>query len=301
MSDNYPQPEIKLPSNAVAGDQSDYWVELGDQRFSKHQWELIQLYAEGYHRAQEHYEKPTPMEYVVRAQQERARQIEKGYDAKHDDRQGLDHLLAEAQGYHIDGDDKALSGLLQAARELLVRHPHSTAHSASMQDMVRAFHEGMGQPVGTSPRPLPEDRVAVRIELIREEFIDELIPALGAHMSFAPDGRTKMHYIAASEQDVVEVADAAIDILYVVFGLLVEMGIDAYPLFAEVQRSNMSKFGADGKAIIAGPNDPDGIFEGRVKKGPNYFQPNLKMPLMEQGWVQPTDAQQVDHGGWEDH
>ena len=76
-----------------------------------------------------------------------------------------------------------------------------------------------------------------------------------------------------------ETADACIDLIYVTLGLLVEMGVDAEPLFDEVQRSNMSKFGADGKPIIAGPNDPDGIFEGRVKKGPNYFKPNLRALL----------------------
>lgn len=125
-----------------------------------------------------------------------------------------------------------------------------------MQQQVADFHRGMGQPVGHSVRALPQDRKAVRIELIREEFIDELIPALEA-------------------DDVVETVDAAVDILYVTFGLLVEMGVDAEVIFDEVQRSNMSKFGADGKPIIAGPNDPDGVFEGRVKKGPNYFKPNI--------------------------
>jgi predicted HAD superfamily Cof-like phosphohydrolase len=129
-----------------------------------------------------------------------------------------------------------------------------------MQRQVQLFHEGMGQPVGTSPRALPQERVAVRVELIREEFIDELIPAL-------------------QSGDLVESIDAAVDILYVVFGLLVEMGVDADPFFDEVQDSNMSKFGADGKAIIAGPNDPDGIFEGRVKKGPNYRRPDLARVL----------------------
>lgn len=132
-----------------------------------------------------------------------------------------------------------------------------------MQAQVAEFHRAMGQPVGNRARPLPQERVPVRVELIREEFIDELLPALASG-------------------DIVESADAAIDILYVTFGLLVEMGIDAEVLFDEVQRSNMSKFGADGKPIIAGPNDPDGIFEGRVKKGPNYFKPNLKA-LLEHG------------------
>jgi predicted HAD superfamily Cof-like phosphohydrolase len=129
-----------------------------------------------------------------------------------------------------------------------------------MQSQVREFHKAMQQPVGEEARALPEDRKAVRIELIREEFIDELIPALEA-------------------DDIVETADAAIDILYVVFGLLVEMGINAEVLFDEVQRSNMSKLGEDGLPIIAGPNDPDGTFEGRVKKGPHYFRPDLKSLL----------------------
>lgn len=130
-----------------------------------------------------------------------------------------------------------------------------------MQEQVLEFQRAMGQPVNGVAIPLPGSRKDVRIELIREEFIDELIPALEA-------------------DDMVETADAAIDILYVVLGLLVEMGIDAEVLFDEVQRSNMSKFGADGKPIIAGPNDPDGVFEGRVKKGPNYFRPNLRDLLL---------------------
>lgn len=128
--------------------------------------------------------------------------------------------------------------------------------SSRMQEGVEDFHRAMGQPVHHVPRPLPEDRKAVRIELIREEF-QELKDALAA-------------------DDMVEQVDACIDILYVTLGLLVEMGVNASPVFEEVQASNMSKFGADGKPIIAGPNDPDGVFEGRVKKGPNYFKPDIK-------------------------
>lgn len=134
---------------------------------------------------------------------------------------------------------------------------------AVMQAQVVAFHRAMHQPVHTTARMLPEDRKGVRIELIREEFHDELIPALRSG-------------------DMVETADACIDILYVTFGLLVEMGINAAVLFDEVQRSNMSKLGEDGQPIIAGPNDPDGAYEGRVKKGPNYFRPDLKS-LLESG------------------
>lgn len=125
-----------------------------------------------------------------------------------------------------------------------------------MQRQVAEFQGIMEQPVGTRARALPQERKAVRIELIREEFEDELLPAL-------------------EDDDLVATADAAIDILYVTLGLLVEMGLNAEVLFDEVQRSNLSKLGEDGKPIIAGPNDPDGTFEGRVKKGPNYFPPDL--------------------------
>lgn len=125
-----------------------------------------------------------------------------------------------------------------------------------MQQQVVTFQRAMGLEVGHSARPLPEELVDVSIELIREEFEDELIPALRSG-------------------DLVESADAVVDLLYVTFVLATRMGIDAEVLFDEVQRSNMSKLGADGKGIIAGPNDPDGVFEGRVKKGPNYFKPDL--------------------------
>lgn len=129
------------------------------------------------------------------------------------------------------------------------------------QAQVLEFQRAMNLPVGHKARAIPEDQKAVRIELIREEFIDELLPAIAS-------------------DDMVEQADALIDLLYVVKGALVVMGIDDETLFDEVHRSNMSKFGEDGKPIIAGPNDPDGIFEGRVKKGPNYFRPNLAALLV---------------------
>lgn len=145
-----------------------------------------------------------------------------------------------------------------------------------MQAGVLAFHRGGGQPYANRARPLPEHRIPVRVELIREEFEDELIPALEAG-------------------DMVETADACVDIIYVTLGLLVEMGIDVQVLFDEVQRSNMSKFDPEtGKAIIAGENDPDGIFPGRVKKGPNYFRPNLKA-LLEYGVADLDIANDMTH------
>lgn len=126
-----------------------------------------------------------------------------------------------------------------------------------MQDAVTEFRTGMGQHVGQRPQAIPQEHVATHIELVREEFEDELVPAL-------------------QTGDLVETVDACLDLIYVVMGILVDAGVNASPGFEEVHSSNMSKFGADGKAIIAGSDDPDGVFQGRVKKGPNYFRPNLE-------------------------
>lgn len=131
-----------------------------------------------------------------------------------------------------------------------------------MQRAVVEFQRSMDLPVLSEATPLPDERVALRVQLIQEE-LDEL-------------------KVALDEGDLVETADACVDLLYVVFGLMVETGLDARVLFDEVHRSNMSKFDEDGKAIIAGEDDPDGIFPGRVKKGPNYFRPNLA-GIIEEG------------------
>lgn len=182
-------------TEAEATQGSDYSVELGDQRFTSKQWEVIEMYAKGH----------------------------------------------------------ALSALQEADQ----------VHRAQLQN--REFHDVMGIPSAGSPQAIPTSDIPVVIELIREEFEDELIPAL-------------------HKGDVVEIYDAAIDILYVVYGLLNRAGMNAAPGYDEVQRSNMSKLGEDGKPIIAQENDPDGTFPGRVKKGPNYFKPDLARVLAEQGW-----------------
>ena len=73
---------------------------------------------------------------------------------------------------------------------------------------------------------------------------------------------------AISKKDIKEVADALTDILYVTYGAGHAFGINLDKCFQEVQNSNMSKLGVDGKPIY---ND-----KGKVMKGPNYFKPNLK-------------------------
>tara|TARA_B110000285_G_C15074540_1_gene589942 strand:+ start:1029 stop:1370 length:342 start_codon:yes stop_codon:yes gene_type:complete len=95
----------------------------------------------------------------------------------------------------------------------------------------------------------PEQKIQdLRYELIREE-LEEL-------------------KVALEEKNLKEVADALTDILYVTYGAGHAFGIDLDKCFEEVQASNMSKLGEDGKPIY---ND-----SGKVMKGPDYFKPDLK-------------------------
>ena len=107
--------------------------------------------------------------------------------------------------------------------------------------------EVFGQEVKTKSE-FPSDKIVqLRYELIKEE-LDEFAQAL-------------------KDKDLKEVADSLTDILYVTYGAGHAFGIDLDKCFDEVQRSNMSKLGEDGKPIY---ND-----KGKVMKGPNYFQPDL--------------------------
>ena len=113
---------------------------------------------------------------------------------------------------------------------------------------VKTFMKTFGQIVRTKPQ-FPDDKtIKLRYDLIKEE-LDELEEAM----------KTK---------NLKEVADALTDILYVTYGAGCAYGIDLDKCFKEVQRANMSKLGLDGKPIY---ND-----KGKVMKGPNYSEPNLK-------------------------
>lgn len=120
----------------------------------------------------------------------------------------------------------------------------------STLDQVREFHETYGLPVKSSPDISDQKTNDLRINLLAEE-LDELKEALVAG-------------------DIVEVLDALTDLQYVLDGAYLSFGLhdvkDA--AFNEVQRSNMSKLGEDGKPIRRES-------DGKVLKGPNFFEPDL--------------------------
>ena len=112
---------------------------------------------------------------------------------------------------------------------------------------VKKFMEIFGQEI-REKASFPDDKItSLRYELIKEE-LDELREAIDS-------------------KDIKEVADALTDILYVTYGAGHAFGINLDKCFEEVQNSNMSKLGSDGKPIY---DD-----KGKVMKGPNYFKPDL--------------------------
>ena len=113
---------------------------------------------------------------------------------------------------------------------------------------VKTFMETFGQIVRTKPQFPDQKTIQLRYDLIQEE-LNELKEAM-------------------EEKNLKEIADALTDILYVTYGAGYAYGINLDKCFKEVQRSNMSKLGKDGKPIF---NE-----KGKVMKGPNYSEPNLK-------------------------
>ena len=112
---------------------------------------------------------------------------------------------------------------------------------------VKKFMKTFGQEIKEKAE-FPNNKITtLRYDLIKEE-LSELKEAI-------------------DKKDIKEVADALTDILYVTYGAGHAFGIDLDKCFEEVQNSNMSKLGKDGKPIY---NE-----QGKVMKGPNYFKPNL--------------------------
>jgi len=118
-------------------------------------------------------------------------------------------------------------------------------------ELVEDFMEAMGQEVNAIPAFPEEEIQRLRLDLIEEE-LDEL------------------HY-AMDNKDMVEIADALGDLLYVVYGAGHAFGIDLDECFKEIHASNMSKLGPDGKPIKRE--------DGKVLKPDTFFPPDLKSIL----------------------
>lgn len=138
--------------------------------------------------------------------------------------------------------------------------------------LVRAFHATYAVPVAQDAPSVDRDRVHMRMALIGEEFA-ELVTAVYGQAAGAVVGDAVTAAVATDDgtRDVVEAADALGDLVYVIYGMALECGIDLPDVLAEIQASNLSKLGADGKPIYRE--------DGKVLKGPGYFPPNVAAVL----------------------
>ena len=115
-------------------------------------------------------------------------------------------------------------------------------------ELVGDFMEAFGQTVQVDPTWPDFSTRELRLELISEEF-SELAQAV-------------------DDRDMIQIADALTDLLYVVYGAGHTFGLDLDECFHEVHASNMSKLGEDGRPLHRE--------DGKVLKGPNYFKPDLE-------------------------
>ena len=115
-------------------------------------------------------------------------------------------------------------------------------------ELVGDFMEAFGQEVQFEPTWPDFNTRELRLELIQEE-LDELSDAI-------------------ADRDMIQIADALTDLLYVVYGAGHTFGLDLDECFQEVHRSNMSKLGENGRPIHRE--------DGKVMKGPGYFEPDLE-------------------------
>ena len=155
----------------------------------------------------------------------------------------------------------------------------------SPMELVLQFHHTYSVPIRPFSDPtLDYERMNMRMSLIAEEFA-ELMGAVYGPRARAIIEAATAEAVAADEgeRDVIEAADALADLVYVVYGMAIESGMTLDSVLAEVQASNLSKLMPDGSVKLRE--------DGKVLKGPNFFQPNIARGL---GFESHTDRGEAD-------
>jgi len=161
-------------------------------------------------------------------------------------------------------------------------------HADHMMQVI-AFHDTYDVPMrplynsDREFRHMDDARVAMRLGLVWEEFRELLAdgfgietPALAQRFRALGEDHTDITGLLLArtgKRDGAKVADALGDIVYVCYGMALEMGYDLREVIAEIHASNLTKLGADGKPIHRE--------DGKVLKGPDYMEPNIPAAL---GW-----------------
>lgn len=131
------------------------------------------------------------------------------------------------------------------------RFGERNVYATDPHNLVMEWHEKYNVPIGARPAMLTPERLKLRLDLIDEERL-ELDEAIEA-------------------DDLIELADALGDMVYVIYGMAIELGINLSSVMNEIQASNMSKLGEDGKPIFRE--------DGKVLKGPSYHPPRISRVL----------------------
>lgn len=128
---------------------------------------------------------------------------------------------------------------------------------------IREFRQAFGLPINEKPTLLESKDMQLHIKLIREELEETIV--------------------AYSQGDLTEVFDGIVDMMYVIGGLAVHMGLPLEEGWREVHSSNTSKLDENGEPIYS--DGTDGFPEGKVLKGDNYFPPRLDV-ILEAEWIE---------------
>ena len=155
----------------------------------------------------------------------------------------------------------------------------------SPMELVLQFHHTYSVPIRPFSDPtLDYERMNMRMSLIAEEFAELMGAVYGLRARAIIEAATAEAVATdEGERDVIEAADALADLVYVVYGMAIESGMNLDSVLAEVQASNLSKLMPDGSVKLRE--------DGKVLKGPNVFQPNIARGL---GLESPTDSGDAD-------
>jgi predicted HAD superfamily Cof-like phosphohydrolase len=140
------------------------------------------------------------------------------------------------------------------------------------EEMLIEFHKAFGHPIARFPNLHRDNSVReLRMELLNEEFNEYLD--------------------AETSNDLVGVADALGDMLYIIYGTALAYGIPIQAVLEEIHRSNMSKLGLDNKPVYAE--------NGKITKGPFYTKPNLRRVIALRRFEILAEAEDCDGFGWD--
>ena len=151
----------------------------------------------------------------------------------------------------------------------------------SPMELVLQFHHTYSVPIRPVTDPtLDYERMTMRMSLIAEEFAELMGAVYGPRARKIIETATRQALAADDgERDLIESAD----LVYVVYGMAIESGMNLDSVLAEVQASNLSKLMPDGSVKLRE--------DGKVLKGPNFFQPNIARGL---GLEEPEDTANAD-------